>query len=356
MNDLLYELMDVRLLADRGTLVPVRITAETPLMLIAEEAVTVSASSMVYHVGKKQFLLLLEKQDVVEIAPNSGDKLGNVHGIYFRSYRLARREKENLHYEASAEHLPEHGHVQNISRRASDRLLELLELAGSPRNALNSPKAGLMLHRLMEMFFSRELPQPDFMTRNGAIKRAVAFIDSRYAEPLTRDMAAQLSGFNESYFSSLFRKETGWSFGEYLNRVRIDEAKRRLLGTSEKIGDIAYQTGFADASYFGKAFQKIVGMSPGSFRTLAGSKRVASMQFYGAMLLRRRRISRRGNHLYASWLEPSSEAEGREDWQGAISSNLLRGCRRICGRLHFPGPRRHDLRGLGRRRRRVEFA
>nr|WP_276562709.1 AraC family transcriptional regulator [Paenibacillus apiarius] len=38
-----------------------------------------------------------------------------------------------------------------------------------------------------------------------------------------------MTGFNSSYFSTLFRKQTGWGFSDYLNRMRVDKAKELLL-------------------------------------------------------------------------------------------------------------------------------
>lgn len=53
-----------------------------------------------------------------------------------------------------------------------------------------------------------------------------------FEAPLTRSFMANLTGFNESYFSSLFKKEKGWSYAEYVNQIRIAQAKHMLLGTN----------------------------------------------------------------------------------------------------------------------------
>lgn len=53
---------------------------------------------------------------------------------------------------------------------------------------------------------------------------------------------------------------------EYITRVRIDEAKRLLKETDEKIYQIAAKVGFEDAYYFSKIFKNVAGVSPKEWR------------------------------------------------------------------------------------------
>lgn len=65
-----------------------------------------------------------------------------------------------------------------------------------------------------------------------------------------------------TYFSGLFKKETGESFIEYLTKVCMEEAIRRLKDTDEKIYVIAEKTGYPSAGYFSHVFKKRFGFSP----------------------------------------------------------------------------------------------
>ena len=73
-------------------------------------------------------------------------------------------------------------------------------------------------------------------------------------------------GLTPTYFSSLFKKETGETFVEYLTRVRLEEAMRMLEETEEKIYIIAERTGYPDARYFSYVFKKKYGISPIQYR------------------------------------------------------------------------------------------
>jgi two-component system response regulator YesN len=69
-----------------------------------------------------------------------------------------------------------------------------------------------------------------------------------------------------SYLSSLFHEETGESFSEYLNLLRLNKAKELLKSTDIKIYQIADRLGFNDAYYFSSWFKKQVGASPTTYR------------------------------------------------------------------------------------------
>jgi len=68
------------------------------------------------------------------------------------------------------------------------------------------------------------------------------------------------------YLSRLFRSETGMTLKAYVNRVRIEAARRLLLDTSEKIETVAALVGFHDASHLSRLFLKYSGRRPGDFR------------------------------------------------------------------------------------------
>jgi len=64
----------------------------------------------------------------------------------------------------------------------------------------------------------------------------------------------------------LFKQVTGISFKEYLNKVRIEEAKSLLEHTDYSIMEIAVACGYSDQSYFTKVFKKATGITPKQYR------------------------------------------------------------------------------------------
>ncbi|WP_176461690.1 PocR ligand-binding domain-containing protein [Anaeromicrobium sediminis] len=99
-------------------------------------------------------------------------------------------------------------------------------------------------------------------------KEALTFINSHYMESISLEHVSNKIGLSPKYFSSLFKKEQGISFTKYVNKLRIDEAKRLLVLTNRTILDIGLTVGFEDVSYFSKVFKKITNLSPNQYRKL----------------------------------------------------------------------------------------
>lgn len=95
------------------------------------------------------------------------------------------------------------------------------------------------------------------------VEVAKKYMEKEYGDPeISLEKVAGQAGLTPTYFSSLFKKETGESFVEYLTKVRMEEAIRRLKDTDEKIYVIAEKTGYPDAGYFSHVFKKRFGFSP----------------------------------------------------------------------------------------------
>ncbi|MFN2135594.1 MAG: response regulator [Candidatus Promineifilaceae bacterium] len=108
------------------------------------------------------------------------------------------------------------------------------------------------------------------MHRAELIYQAKTFIDANFADPhlLLEDVAATVN-LSPSHFSTVFGRETGESFKNYLTAVRIARAKELLRSTNLKCSEIAYQSGYSDPHYFSYAFKKSTGLPPQQYRQLA---------------------------------------------------------------------------------------
>lgn len=101
---------------------------------------------------------------------------------------------------------------------------------------------------------------------NRMIKEAAEYISKHFSENISLADVADVIHLNPSYFSSLFKQVTGESFKEYLNKVRIEEAKSLLEHTDYSIIEIAVACGYSDQSYFTKVFKKTTGITPKQYR------------------------------------------------------------------------------------------
>ena len=100
----------------------------------------------------------------------------------------------------------------------------------------------------------------------SVLDEALAFIRGEYAGPLTLESVAKHVHISPFYLAHLMRQNLGYTFTEYLTRVRVEEARVLLSNTHRPVGDIAAAVGYADAGYFARVFQKAVGMTPRTFR------------------------------------------------------------------------------------------
>lgn len=80
-----------------------------------------------------------------------------------------------------------------------------------------------------------------------------------------KDTAAKFN-LSPYYFSRTFKKVFGCNFSEYLNLVRIDEAKKLLKDNSLSVKEICYMVGYSDPNYFSKVFKKYEGVTPTEHR------------------------------------------------------------------------------------------
>lgn len=96
---------------------------------------------------------------------------------------------------------------------------------------------------------------------------AERYVNTHYmSEDISLNSVAEYVNMNPSYFSSVFRKEKGITFVEYLTRVRLERAKELLLCSSLKISEIAYKVGYNDPQYFSHLFKKYNQCSPKDYR------------------------------------------------------------------------------------------
>lgn len=100
------------------------------------------------------------------------------------------------------------------------------------------------------------------------VSKAVEYVHNNYAdEGLSLDSVCEVLGVSNSYFSTIFKKETGSSFISYLTDYRMDRASSLLIETNEKSYMVAKKVGYTDANYFSYVFKRRFGLSPSKYRT-----------------------------------------------------------------------------------------
>ncbi|MGG1555571.1 response regulator transcription factor [Paenibacillus ferrarius] len=107
--------------------------------------------------------------------------------------------------------------------------------------------------------------------RNAYVAVAKQYIAENYTERIKLEDVAERLHVNSNYFSTVFKRETGKNFIDYLNEVRIKESMNLLLHTDYKVFEISMSVGYGNFSYFNKIFKRLSGVTPQAYRESGGS-------------------------------------------------------------------------------------
>lgn len=119
---------------------------------------------------------------------------------------------------------------------------------------------------------SVQMQGEDDATGSDQVNALVNRIMRDYAQPLSAgDLAAEL-GMSESRFSRFFRRATGNTFADFVNRVRVNRAGQLLMETDRLVTHICYEVGFNNVANFNRRFLEVKGVTPTEFRRQAGHR------------------------------------------------------------------------------------
>lgn len=102
------------------------------------------------------------------------------------------------------------------------------------------------------------------------IRIAKEYVHQHFKEQITLEDVCSAIGFSASYFSTIFKRESGEGFSKYLTRVRIERAKALLQDTNLSVVEICQEVGYSDLKHFTSTFKKMTSLNPGQYRKLYG--------------------------------------------------------------------------------------
>lgn len=127
--------------------------------------------------------------------------------------------------------------------------------------------------KVSEIEFDR-ISQSEFIIFSGQkehsdepIKQAQLYIENNYEQKLNIEEIAAMVHLNGRSFLRRFKKATSNTPLEYIQRVKIEAAKKKLESTTETIFEVMYGIGYNDDKAFRKTFRKYSGLSPKAYRT-----------------------------------------------------------------------------------------
>lgn len=106
------------------------------------------------------------------------------------------------------------------------------------------------------------------------VAKVKQYVNDHYAEDLSLADMASLAGMTPSAFSRFFKSRTGRTLMDYIVDIRLGNAARRLVDTTDNVSEICYGCGFNNLSNFNRLFKAKRGYTPREFRTLFKKTRV----------------------------------------------------------------------------------
>ncbi|MCE3281923.1 MAG: AraC family transcriptional regulator [Chitinophagaceae bacterium] len=98
------------------------------------------------------------------------------------------------------------------------------------------------------------------------VKKAQEFIEQNFTERITVDQLASMFAVGRRNLERRFKKATSNTIVEYMQRVKIEAAKKTLESTRDNVNEVMYKVGYSDIKAFRSTFKKITGISPLEYR------------------------------------------------------------------------------------------
>ncbi|MFF2483464.1 AraC family transcriptional regulator [Paenibacillus sp. NPDC058071] len=200
----------------------------------------------------------------------------------------------DLHYDETRSRInTTHAVVGNRQNHASEKEMQLASIVPIAHlqlaDRIDFKKRFLLLHKefldsnptspillkaiCMEMLYvflkSQDNPKSSQgkMTKGWPfIERAIDFIHECYSDArLDNTQISNHVGLSTSHLSHLFKKQLGVTVHSYLNHIRIEEAKRRIVEGKKTMTEIAEDVGFSGIHLFSRSFKASVGLTPSKY-------------------------------------------------------------------------------------------
>lgn len=146
-------------------------------------------------------------------------------------------------------------HIDSLSSKFARKIEQLTTVEG-----------GLSLQKEMVHKYCLLVKNHSMKGYSLLVQKVITRIDSDLTADLSLKTQADYLNVNASYLSTLFKKETGVTLTDYVNKRRVDYAVFLLNTTNMQIQNIAQYCGIPDVNYFTKIFKKYIGKTPKEYR------------------------------------------------------------------------------------------
>ena len=115
---------------------------------------------------------------------------------------------------------------------------------------------------LLEKLCVKDQVKTEDFTQVETLEKALDLVYYNYFEPITVEDGAKVTGYGKSNFCKIFKKVTGYTFHEFLNKRRVDVSLGFLTQSNMTVTEISQEVGFSEAKTFCRVFKELKGVTP----------------------------------------------------------------------------------------------
>ena len=220
---------------------------------IEEGDLVLFCSNAIHHVFTKN--LPENEYYVIKISPTfflqfSTQEEGTEHVMRFA---INRKENKNIWKREELENTPLHSALQSL----------IAEHEGQKYASQVAIKLKIMelLVEILRSDSPTDTKTPHNQT-SALIYNTMVYVRNHYTEDMDERELARSLGMSYSYFSRSFKRVTGISFKQYLNRTRVNQAEKLLCRGNASVSEVATKCGYNSISYFINVYKSITGKTP----------------------------------------------------------------------------------------------
>jgi AraC-like DNA-binding protein len=253
---------------------PRRIIDTYVLIMVKEGILYINQSGIEYEIGPNQYIFLIANEEHYRHKSSEG-KLSYlwVHFSLEDNITVIHDDKliditmETFHKSKDGFYImPEYGEI-SLTQRGPLLFNQLLDL--SKQEQIYSYQMINYALSLLIMEISQEfLEMRNKIKQNipPIVARIMEWIKANYYKPITVVGTANEFGYNPDYLSTIFKKYTGYTLIQFINKTRVDISKALIVNYDISIKEAAYSCGFTDEKYYMKTFKKYEDMTPSQYK------------------------------------------------------------------------------------------